>query len=92
MGKYIAERLKADKTLGAKYNYDAYRDVYDAILEDGITESTKDYQAATEIFADYIGNVVAGNKPLLNNFVARNSNRKRCVLVIQQRGLNTLIK
>ena len=78
--------------MGAKYNYDAYRDVYDAILEDGITESTKDYQAATEIFADYIGNVVAGNKPLLNNFVARNSNRKRCVLVIQQRGLNTLIK
>ena len=75
MGKYIAERLKADKTLGAKYyNYDKYRYVYDAILEDGITEGTKDYQAVTEIFADFMANEVLKNEDSMRRLTERDAN------------------
>lgn len=74
LAKYISQQIKNDPDLAQRYNIDAYRNAYDKLLKGEWTESTKDYQAATEIFADYIGNVVAGNKTLLNNLVARNSN------------------
>ena len=74
LAKYISQQIKNEPDLAQRYNIDTYRNAYDKLLKGEWTESTKDYQAATEIFADYIGNVVAENKTLLNNLVARNSN------------------
>lgn len=74
LAKYISQQIKNDPDLAQRYNIDAYRNAYDKLLKGEWTEDTKDYQAATEIFADYIGNVVSENKTLLNNLVARNSN------------------
>ena len=34
----------------------------------------KDYQAITEIFADFLGNAVAKSKTLLNNLASRDKN------------------
>ena len=72
LAKFVAESISKDPALSGKYN--AYRAAYDAILEGNYTETTKDYQATTEMFADFIANKVVSDKRTLNNLVNRDRN------------------
>ena len=74
LAKAITEEIKNDPDLAQQYNIDKYRNAYDKLLNGEWTEGTKDYQAATEIFADFLGNKVANNEQLLRNLAVRNSN------------------
>lgn len=74
LAKSITEEIKNDPDLAQQYNIDKYRAAYDAILEGEWTETTKDYQAVTEIFADFLANKVVNNEQLLRNLSVRNSN------------------
>lgn len=74
LAKAITEEIKNDPNLAQQYNIDKYRAAYDSILEGEWTETTKDYQAVTEIFADFLANKVANNEQLLRNLSVRNSN------------------
>ena len=74
LAKSIVEEIKNDPDLAQQYDIDKYRNAYDKLLEGEWTEGTKDYQAATEIFADSLGNKVANNEQLLRNLAVRNRN------------------
>ena len=74
LAKSIVEEIKNNPDLAQQYDIDKYRNAYDKLLEGEWTEGTKDYQAATEIFADFLGNKVANNEQLLRNLAVRNRN------------------
>jgi gas vesicle protein len=74
LAKYVAETISNDPALQKKYNYEKYRAVYDSILQGDWSEITKDYQATTEIFADYLANEVLKNEESMRRVTARDAN------------------
>lgn len=72
LAEFIAETISNSPALQGKYGYDKYRAVYDSILSGDWSEVTKDYQASTEIFADFVANEIANNPNMVRNIVARN--------------------
>ena len=74
LADFIVKEISKDPALQQQYSYDKYRAAYDAILEGEWTEKAKDYQAVTEIFADFLGNKVTQNKTLLDNLANRDKN------------------
>ncbi|MBQ5930596.1 MAG: hypothetical protein IIX02_07380, partial [Clostridia bacterium] len=74
LANYVAETISKEPALQRKYGYEKYRAVYDSILEGDWTETTKDYQAMTEIFADYIANEVLVNEDSLRRVTNRDAN------------------
>ena len=74
LAKAITEEINNNPELAKQYNIDKYRNAYDKLLEGEWTEGTKEYQAATEIFADFLANKVVNNEQLLRNLAVRNSN------------------
>ena len=72
LAKFIAETISKSPALQGKYGYEKYRTVYDSILEGDWSEITKDYQASTEIFADFVANEIAVDPKIVRSIAARN--------------------
>lgn len=74
LADFVAEVISNNPELQKRYNVEAYRDIYDAILEGDYSEITKNYQATTEMFADFLGNEVANNEGTLNRLLLKDRN------------------
>ena len=74
LSKYIIDAINGDPELSKKYDINKYRAAYDKLLQGEWSEGTKDYQASTEIFADFLANKVVDNEKLLNKLANRDKN------------------
>lgn len=74
LARHIADVISKDPALQEKYNQEKYRKAYDALLSGDYTETTKNYQASTEIFADYIANELAGNEASVKRLINKDRN------------------
>lgn len=90
LAKHVAEMINADPELKEQYSVGKYRNAYDKLLEGEWTEGTKDYQAVTEIFADFLGNAVAKSKTLLNNLASRDKNVIQRLVEWVRNGISSL--
>lgn len=90
LATHVAEMINADPELKEQYSVGKYRTAYDKLLEGEWTEGTKDYQATTEIFADFLGNVVAKSKTLLNNLASRDKNVIQRLVEWVRNGISSL--
>lgn len=90
LATHVAEMINADPELKKQYSVGKYRNAYDAILKGEWTETTKDYQATTEIFADFLGNTITKNKTLLNNLASRDKNIIQKLVDWVRNGISSL--
>ena len=74
LGKYISKMIEANPELAKKYSLGKYRMAYDKMLNGEWSVETKEYQAMTEIFADFVADKVMNNEATLKRFTEGDRN------------------
>ena len=74
LGAFIRERVAADPTLAEKYNLEKYRLAYENAQAGDFSVETLDYQAETEMYADFVAREILGNEDVVRRLVAKERN------------------
>ena len=74
LSKYIGELMKADPKLQERYNYEKYRAAYDNSQSFELSEETKEYQALTEICADFVAGEILNTESAIYRLTSQHRN------------------
>jgi hypothetical protein len=74
LGDYIAEMIEKNPTKYARYNLDAYKERYSQSQTEELSAETKEYEAITEIYADFIANEILSSQESVNRLANRDAN------------------
>ena len=74
LGAFIRERVAADPALAEKYNLEKYRLAYENAQTGDFSAETLDYQAETEMYADFVAREILGNEDVVRRLVAKERN------------------
>ena len=74
LGAFIRERVAADPALAEKYNLEKYRLAYENAQAGDFSSETLDYQAETEMYADFVAREILGNEDVVRRLVAKERN------------------
>ena len=74
LGAFIRERVAADPALAEKYNLEKYRLAYENAQAGDFSVETLDYQAETEMYADFVAREILGNEDVVRRLVAKERN------------------
>ena len=74
LSKYIGELMNADPKLQERYNYEKYRAAYDNSQSFELSEETKEYQALTEICADFVAGEILNTESAIYRLTSQHRN------------------
>ena len=74
LGAFIRERVAADPALAEKYNLEKYRLAYENAQAGDFSSETLDYQAETEMYADFVAREILSNEDVVRRLVAKERN------------------
>ncbi len=74
LGEFIRERVAADPALAEKYNLNKYRTAYARAQVGDFSAETLEYQADTEMYADFVAREILGNEDVVRRLVAKERN------------------
>ena len=74
LGGFIDEIIKKSPALAEKYDVEKYFNAYKGAQAGVYSEETLDYQARTEMYADFVAREVLGNENVVHRLVAKERN------------------
>ena len=74
LGDFITETIKGDPELQKKYDVNRYVAAYANVQSENYSTETKQYEALTEMYADFIANEILTNENTVQRLVNRNRN------------------
>lgn len=74
LGGFIDEIIKANPALAEKYDVEKYFNAYKGAQAGVYSEETLDYQARTEMYADFVAREILGNENVVRRLVAKERN------------------
>lgn len=74
LGVFIREQIKGNPDFADKYVLDKYRSAYANAQAGDFSAETLDYQAETEMYADFVAREILGNEDVVRRLVAKERN------------------
>ena len=74
LGAFIREQINGNSDFAKKYDLEKYRSAYARAQEGDFSAETLDYQAETEMYADFVAKEILGNEEVVRRLVAKERN------------------
>lgn len=74
LSAFIEESVKGDPALVEGYDIEKYRRAYENVRGEDFSEKTREYEARTEMYADFVANEILAKEDVVQRLVNRNRN------------------
>ena len=74
LGEFIKETIKSDSALAEKYNVEKYLAAYEGAQQSDFSAETREYEATTEMHADFIAKEILSNEDTVKRLINRDRN------------------